>query len=89
MEVIILQLEEDERNVKIENAKNFRHALDILLNDPNFPEENIKTKSFLEAMQAKLETIEGRESSFLSDLCDYHITWSDLFTLLQASAAYE
>lgn len=83
-----MQSEVHNRDVRIRNSKEFCKALTILLNDPDFPEENINTKAFIEAMQAWLEAFEGRNSLFDTPN-DHYITWSDLYKLLQASAIYE
>lgn len=83
-----MKSEANSREVVIHNSRDFCRALSVLLNDPDFPEENTHTKAFIEAMQAWLEAFEGRNSLF-GEPCERYITWSDLYKLLQASAIYE
>lgn len=83
-----LKSEENNRAVEIKTARDFCNALNILLRDPEFPEENLNTKSFVEAMQAWLLAFEGRNSLF-DQPCEEYITWADLYKLLQAAAVYE
>ena len=73
---------------KIRSTLEFADALSTLLRDESFPSENADTRSFIEAMQAWLKDVDGKNSWF-EDPNDDYITWSDLFELLQASATYE
>jgi len=88
MEEVTLQSEEDERDIKIDNLHDFLKGIKILLKDETFPEENINTTSFIEAMHAWLEAFDGRNNLF-EEPNDKYITWSDLYKLLQAAAIYE
>lgn len=88
MEGKILKSEVSNRDVKIESLQDFCQALNLLLNDPAFPEENESTAAYIEAMKAWLEAFEGRNNLF-DDPSTHYITWSDLYKLLQAAAIYE
>ncbi|KZL12452.1 hypothetical protein PsAD26_02525 [Pseudovibrio sp. Ad26] len=83
-----MRSEDNNRDVKIESTQDFCKALSFLLEDPTFPEENIRTVAFIEAMQAWLEAFEGRNSLF-DEPSDRYVTWADLYKLLQAAAIYE
>lgn len=74
--------------IEIRSSSEFAKALSTLLDDKSFPLENVDTRRFIEAMQAWLEDVEGNNSWF-ENPSDAHITWSDLYKLLQAAAVYE
>ncbi|WP_343565484.1 DUF7660 family protein [Kiloniella sp. b19] len=73
---------------EIRTSSEFAEALSTLLDDKSFPAENVDTRRFIEAMQAWLKDVEGNNNWF-ENPSDAHITWSDLYKLLQASAVYE
>ncbi|MCC9624681.1 hypothetical protein LPB41_23605 [Thalassospira sp. MA62] len=83
-----MQFEADNKDVKIESLEDFCEALNVLLSDPSFPEENTSTVRFVEAMRAWLEAFSGRNNLF-DQPSDEYITWSDLYKLLQAASVYE
>jgi hypothetical protein len=88
MEEVTLQSEENERDINIEGVKDFLRGLEILLADKSFPEENIRTDQFIEAMHAWLTDVNG-SNNFFEEPNDKFITWADLYTLIRASAIYE
>ena len=88
MEGRTLRLEGNNQAKKIETSSDFCEALAEILKDKSFPVENTDTRKFIEAMQAWLVDVEGRNGWFDAPSTE-HITWSDLHKLLQAAAIYE
>jgi len=73
-----------------QNYQEFCISVKYLLEDEDFPSENISTRDFLEAMLAWLNDTSGGSSFFDNTNSDNtHISWSNLLTLLRASAIYE
>lgn len=78
------------------NYREFCSSLQKLLKDPDFLDEsknpyeleNIKTRDFLEAMSAWLESTECGDG-FFEDSTQDGISWRDLIKLIEASAIYE
>ena len=87
---------EEDQNVNIGDYRDFCKNLELLLENKGFLDdskgpyelENVNTRCFLKAMGAWLEDAEGG-GSFFDNPCNSHITWSDLYKLIQASAIYE
>jgi hypothetical protein len=69
-------------------TREFCDAVDALLEDASFPDENTDTRRFLEAMAAWLRDTKGG-SGFFEQHADDAISWRDLLLLLQAAAEYE
>lgn len=81
-------LGEDNAAPEIQSSADFCKALSNLLSDRSFPADNKNTRQFIESMQAWLVDVEGKNSVFDGANIS-HITWDDLYKLLQASAIYE
>ena len=74
---------------KPENYQEFCQSLTELLNDTEFPTENVSTRGFIEAMSAWLKDTSGGEHFFTCNEYAKSICWEDLLTLIRASAIYE
>ncbi|WP_210772247.1 isoaspartyl peptidase/L-asparaginase [Pseudodesulfovibrio sp. zrk46] len=84
-----IRLEEDVNTRPCKDYKDFCAKIHLLLKDPSFPIENIKTVDFLEAMNAWLISTKGGSSFDFDTDSPESITWEDLTQLIHAASMYE
>jgi len=73
------------------NYKEFCEELGKILKDQydeGFPQENIRTVDFIEAMQAWLTDTHGGQK-FFSDFHEKRVSYRDLLELIRAAGMYE
>lgn len=74
--------------MKNKSREIFIQSLSSLLDEEEFPRENVSTRRFIGAMQSWLEDTDGGDG-FFDQLNEEYLLWDDLYKLLQAAGMYE